>query len=261
MVNPYCESINGYLAEFAYYGIIKDEDAQCFKANVAVEPTFYILLTGAVILAVINTFVMKAVAHYFHDKEGARTVHSFGEKTAGLNDIGEIEMTESEEDKAKRQEVHPVPVMFTDRFRWLLYREDVMVLRQSSSQSPSQQFSIDEAEKQDSSFQPVDNESLDNGNESENFVGSEPWPEDESLQKCLSAPDESGAESEYTEPDLRNCFSSPDQFVADFPAEEVVDEQELPQCFSAPEQSKSMEERDTILSKRSWPLTANQSSC
>jgi hypothetical protein len=69
MINPYCESLRGILGEFVYNGLLKDEDAQCFKVNINVQPTFYILFAAALVLMAVNGFVMNAVSQCFRELE------------------------------------------------------------------------------------------------------------------------------------------------------------------------------------------------
>jgi hypothetical protein len=121
MVNSYCESLKDTFAELVYYGILKEEDAQCFSVRSTVEPGSFVLAAGAVLLALVNTFVMKAVVQYFRDQDEL-------EKRALLDE----ENTSHIEDSSKAEDVieagiHPVPVLFTDTFRWLLRREGSLV--------------------------------------------------------------------------------------------------------------------------------------
>jgi hypothetical protein len=104
-----------------YYGILKEEDAQCFSVRSSVEPGSFVLAAGAVLLALVNTFVMKAIVQYFRD-------HDELEKRAILDEenASHIEHSSEAEDVIEAG-IHPVPVLFTDTFRWLLRREDSLV--------------------------------------------------------------------------------------------------------------------------------------
>lgn len=132
MINPYCESLKGFFSEMVYYGILKGEDAQCFKTDVQVKPTFYLLFSGAIVLALINSFVMKAVTHYLRDitSPSLDNLHSVeGGKGANLNeDIEDSNQNETFE----KSKIHPVPVLFTDQYRWFLQREDKPLSHQYS---------------------------------------------------------------------------------------------------------------------------------
>lgn len=126
MINPYCNSLKGFFSDMVYYGILKDEDAQCFKTDVQVKPTFYLLFSGAIVLALINSFVMKAVSQYFRDctTSPLEVLHNMQrEKVANFIDIGDIENVDRDE-PLEVGKIHPVPVLFTDQYRWFLQRED-----------------------------------------------------------------------------------------------------------------------------------------
>jgi hypothetical protein len=127
IVNPYCQSLKGLFGELAYFGILKESDAQCLKTDIQIEPSFYFLLGAALLLSLINTFVVKANQQYLTDSECAITVPS---KVDTLDDLG---IDGSNSDDAKKT-ILPIPIMFTDRFRWVLHREDsVFAVRRLSS--------------------------------------------------------------------------------------------------------------------------------
>jgi hypothetical protein len=131
MINPYCESLKGFFAEMVYYGLLKDEDAQCFRTDVKIEPTFYLLFTSAICLALINSFVMKAVSQYFRDIHFTCIQDVVGAKSSTFEHPDFQEESFSTETIAKSK-IHPVPVLFTDRYRWFLRREDEMSLSRES---------------------------------------------------------------------------------------------------------------------------------
>ena len=133
MINPYCRSLKGFFAELVYYGLLKDEDAQCFKADVNIEPTFYVLLVGALLLALMNMFVMKAVSHYFRDAQGVPNLREQA-RLSDLDALGAHEDDFKSDEAIDESAIHPAPVLFTDVFRWFLYREDVHLSRQSSAE-------------------------------------------------------------------------------------------------------------------------------
>jgi hypothetical protein len=135
MINPYCESLRGLFAQLAFYGIIKEEDAQCMKTDITIESYFYILFVGCLLLAIINTFVMTAVTQYFRDMDALR-IDNIGkhdddnDKLAAttIDDEDDSIYTSQVKEKVNMQLIKssllPTPVMFTDRFRWFLQRED-----------------------------------------------------------------------------------------------------------------------------------------
>lgn len=125
MINSYCESLKDTFAELVHYGLLKEEDAQCFSVKSSIENGSYILVIGAILLALLNTFVSKAVAQYFRDKKEEKNL-ILGESTEFvLNGNDTDQGTESSTDSHTR--IHPVPVLFTDSFRWLLLRDDARV--------------------------------------------------------------------------------------------------------------------------------------
>jgi hypothetical protein len=132
MINPYCGALDGLFAELVYYGILKEEDAQCFRADVSVEPTFYVLFCAALVLVLINTFVMKAVSQYRREMDRKMKLYHYNHKAEDLDDLRAHEIEGSSDSSATSTSIHPAPVLFTDRFRWLLYREDVHLSRTST---------------------------------------------------------------------------------------------------------------------------------
>jgi hypothetical protein len=130
MINPYCDALSGFFSEMVYYGLLKKEDAQCFRTEVNVKPTFYILVTAAICLALTNSFIMMAVIQYFRDSDST----SLREPNPKVENIDDFEFEDGTSiDSSEKEKIHPVPVLFTDRYRWFLYREDIML----SSQWPS----------------------------------------------------------------------------------------------------------------------------
>lgn len=115
MINTYCENLRETFAQMVYYGILKEEDAQCFRVEARLENAAYILAAASVALALLNTFVMRAVNQYFRDAD--LTVREF--KATPSRD-GE----ETEDVTIAVRRVTPVPVLFSDAFRWFLVRED-----------------------------------------------------------------------------------------------------------------------------------------
>jgi hypothetical protein len=116
MINTYCDNLKEAFAQMVYYGILKDEDAQCFRVETRIENASYILAAASVALALLNTFVMRSVTQYFRDVD-SRTIE-VSKLTPGRD--GE----EVEDLQQAIQRIKPVPVLFTDAFRWLLTRED-----------------------------------------------------------------------------------------------------------------------------------------
>jgi len=123
MINSYCDSLKDTFAQMVYYGILKEEDAQCFSVQSSIEGGSFVLACGAVLLALINTFVIKAVVQYFRDNdELVRKGNNDEEKVLGSVETNSIIDADDAE-----IDIHPVPVLFSDTFRWLLVRNSDMI--------------------------------------------------------------------------------------------------------------------------------------
>jgi hypothetical protein len=118
MVNSYCGSLDGFFSELVFYGILKDEDAQCFSVMSSIEGGFYVLAAGAILLALVNTFVTKATKQYSRDQVELHRQSQIEEHSSRLEDCKEVDVDSTE------TTIHPVPVLFTDTFRWLLRRDE-----------------------------------------------------------------------------------------------------------------------------------------
>jgi Paraquat-inducible protein A len=172
MVNAYCGSLDETFAQLVHYGIMKEEDAQCFQVTSKVEDGSFVLATGAVLLALLNTFIMRAVVQYFRDKENeARRGQDLAKLEALSDDIGALSPEEVTQAKSG---ISPVPVLFTDTFRWCLMRHDAAISMRSSSSSDESsanrdrpQDDYDAAERPFSSYQYSPD---DNDDENDNFV-------------------------------------------------------------------------------------------
>jgi hypothetical protein len=111
-------------AELSYYGLLKEQDAQCLRTDVKVEPPFYVLFVGTILLATLNTIVMTAVAQYFRDQETKTLVGGGTNTNAVVSDLNDLTYYETGNGETSAESIRPVPVQFSDRFRWLLCRED-----------------------------------------------------------------------------------------------------------------------------------------
>jgi hypothetical protein len=117
MINAYCGGLSETFAQLVYYGVLKDEDAQCFRVNTSIGNGFFVLAAAAVLLALLNTFVLKAVRQYERDQDMSANTQHHGKGLPAGDEEGDLSRT--------RREIHPVPVLFTDTFRWLLQRENL----------------------------------------------------------------------------------------------------------------------------------------
>ncbi len=122
MVNSYCENLEDMFAQMVYYGVLKEEDAQCFGVTSRIGPNAFVLLAGAISLAFLNSFVCKAFVQYLYDgnpselrlKGNDDSTARYPDETSQSNDEDEVSDTRVDTN------IHQVPVLFTDTFRWML---------------------------------------------------------------------------------------------------------------------------------------------
>jgi uncharacterized paraquat-inducible protein A len=132
MINSYCDSLDGFFAQMVYFGILKEEDAQCFRVQSSIETGSFILAAGAILLALLNTFVSKAVKQYINDKSTLERQVLDEKIESDLRELDDEEGspdTDTDNDSKSNDgasiTIHPVPVLFTDTFRWLLRRDEL----------------------------------------------------------------------------------------------------------------------------------------
>jgi hypothetical protein len=124
MINSYCDSLQDKFAQLVYYGILAEEDAQCFSVRSTIEGGSFMLAAGAVLLALLNTFVVKAVIQYFRDKDELEKRCLDVEPSDVKSDHTSGTALEEEGNDDHVAQIHPVPVLFSDTFRWTLRRDD-----------------------------------------------------------------------------------------------------------------------------------------
>lgn len=144
MINSYCSDLEETFDLLAYFGILSNEDAQCFKVDASIESAAYILALAAVLLSLLNTFVMNATKQYFRDRDESITraewkakhlaqaqsveAQASPTKSGKETDEGGSENDSEEGPPEGRGEIEeymkPVPVLFTDKFRWVLRASD-----------------------------------------------------------------------------------------------------------------------------------------
>jgi len=132
MVNSYCGSLDSFFSELVFYGILKNEDGQCFSVKSSIEGGFFVLAVGAILLALINAFVSKATKQYFRDQDEPNRRSQIKERSSRLESA---EKGQEVTDDHSQTKIRPVPVLFTDTFRWLLRQDDSITML--SSQEPT----------------------------------------------------------------------------------------------------------------------------
>jgi len=125
MINEYCGSLTGTLTSLAYYGILRDDDAQCFRVDANVESASWILVAASLILCLLNHFITAAASQKAQDDDipTEQRLHS-DRWLQGKQSTLTIGATMSASDEEEGQEwldlkepcVSPVKPRFTDYF-------------------------------------------------------------------------------------------------------------------------------------------------
>eukprot|EP00536_Pseudo-nitzschia_multiseries_P008906 jgi/Psemu1/257673/estExt_Genewise1Plus.C_2360017 len=118
MFNAYCGSLDGFFAQLLQYGLIEEADAQCFSVQGSLEPGSLTLVVAAVWLALLNSFVTKATRQYDFEQKSAireRSIVAMEQASPPKSPA---------EAQVKKDKIRPLPVLFTDAYRWLLRGDD-----------------------------------------------------------------------------------------------------------------------------------------
>ena len=181
MINSYCGSLDESFDMLAYYGILKESDAQCFRVEASISSASYMLAASALLLALLNVYIGNASRQYFrdvenkskntvvpslktpvatvtatnHDNSSSAETGAYSKPSRpGLESPGNsvngddlwkneeegswdetdplAKSAESEDERWRRsqalEKIHPVSVLFTDKFRWTLQSQDDTVV-------------------------------------------------------------------------------------------------------------------------------------
>ena len=136
MVNEYCGSLDGIFATLVQFNLLEVEDGQCFYVRSMVEPGTYLLMAGAMFLAILSLFVTKAASQKLHEDTvvarrrtmSALDLDPFPERSARINAREEIESAADSSSTEKSGnslvgQIRPVPIHFTDIFKCVMSRE------------------------------------------------------------------------------------------------------------------------------------------
>lgn len=116
MVNTYCDQqpeLKEAFGFLAFFRVIDQSDAQCFRVQSDIEIGFYFIAAATLLLAFVNTFIKRAADQYLHDKT---EVPSLQQHDGDVNKTAVAEKV--------RGQIAPPPMLFSDRFRWFLIRQD-----------------------------------------------------------------------------------------------------------------------------------------
>jgi len=128
MVNEYCGPLEGIFSTLTQFNLIEVEDGQCFYVRSKVEAGTYMLVVGAFLLALLSWFVTKAATQKLHED-------SVATRREAMSDCDHASLSSAAEKDCTK--VKPVPVLFTDSFRWLLCTDKTneMTMRVESTTS------------------------------------------------------------------------------------------------------------------------------
>jgi hypothetical protein len=134
LINSYCEDLKDTFSSLVFFGILSEEDAQCFRLRAAIEEGCFVLIAAAFLLVLLSTFVMKAVFQYQRDKaeEHHRETQPRDPDATTQYLVATMEVEEVME------KLHPTPVLFSDTFRWLLDSSPLRRTLQANTAQDSQ---------------------------------------------------------------------------------------------------------------------------
>jgi len=120
MINAYCDNLSDTFAQMVYYGVLKDEDAQCFSVSARIEKSAFILTAGVILLSFLSSFVCKAMVQHLYDERNLELQQIQGKRDFNNVSLDEIELASI----ITNTGIRPPPVFFTDSFRWMLKTAD-----------------------------------------------------------------------------------------------------------------------------------------
>ena len=134
MVNVYCEGLKGTFTSMAYYGILREEDAQCFRVDASVESASWILVAASIILCLVNHFIVSANNQKIQDDEIPleRRLHSdrwvqskHGDLTVGMTMSVSVDEEEDWVDLVEKEpSVRLIKPRFTDYYCFATFFEE-----------------------------------------------------------------------------------------------------------------------------------------
>jgi len=104
MINAYCDPLKSTFTSLSYYGILSQDDAQCFRVDATVESASWILVTASLILCILNHFIVGALSQKVQDDDipAERRLHTDrrwlqdskqSTVTTAVGDVGMMSMT------------------------------------------------------------------------------------------------------------------------------------------------------------------------
>eukprot|EP00536_Pseudo-nitzschia_multiseries_P000119 jgi/Psemu1/233300/estExt_Genewise1.C_20293 len=157
MINAYCKNLEDTLAQMVYFGVLNERDAQCFSVTSDINNNAFFLVAGAVLLSFLSSFVFKATFQYFRDLENS--FEGTNESSSNcLDGASQYDDRTEKDDTGVASNIRPVPVLFTDTFRWLLNSSYALASssRTLSADSDNGHWSLPEATVVPDSDLPTD---------------------------------------------------------------------------------------------------------
>jgi len=117
LLNYLCSGLDFTLNLMVYYGILEENDAQCFALEATITAGAYFMVPITFCMAVLNTFVMKAYLQQLREAEEAKEILSEDEKLRAYDRTTWDSRTDA------MRKIRPALVGFVDTFRWALRRQ------------------------------------------------------------------------------------------------------------------------------------------
>lgn len=138
MINAYCGSLKNFFTGLSYYGILKEEDAQCFRVNATVETASWLLVAASILLLALNHFIFAASRQKVQDESvsSERRFHSdrwvLGCNTSALSSddeeagLEEVALEEAGSSDSSDRKIYIAVVLprFTDYYSFATTKTD-----------------------------------------------------------------------------------------------------------------------------------------
>ena len=136
MINAYCDPLGGTLNKLSNSGILKHEDAQCFRVDASVEAASWLLVVASIILYILTHFINSASLQKVQDEDvpAERRLHSdrwtsksdlqlVTSETADTTMIVSMDIDSADDGSLERNIIiSPVPSRFTDYYYFATLR-------------------------------------------------------------------------------------------------------------------------------------------
>jgi len=140
MINEYCEALDSTFNSLAYYGLLKEDDAQCFRINVGVKTGTWLLVAASVVLYVLGKFISGATSQKKLDDETPSERRFYSDRwmtskqsdltadqdlTVGM-DVSQSMSTDNKEDSSEAKiSISPITPRFTDYFSFAVKHKNL----------------------------------------------------------------------------------------------------------------------------------------